>query len=140
MSVTLAKTHKRYANLRDKIAKLDQGRSSDRFDISLRFNGKSNNRNAATYAAIEHFLKSVETSDTIDGASLNAGLRRDPVYFFGSNGHLRADGTLLLDMGLFRVKPPDEVTEPWDYYTHIRTIPAVDVFRIPARGACPLSP
>ncbi len=96
--------------------------------------------NAATYAAIEHFLKNVETSDTIDGAALNIGLRREPVYFFGSSGRLRVDGTLLLDMGLFRVKPPDEVTMEWDYYKPIRTISAVDVFPVPTRDACLLSP
>jgi branched-chain amino acid transport system substrate-binding protein len=95
---------------------------------------------AATYAAVEHFLRNVETSDTIDGAALNAGLRREPVYFFGSSGQLRVDGTLLLDVGLFRVKPPDRVTEVWDYYSKIRTIPAADLSRTSARGVCPLSP
>jgi branched-chain amino acid transport system substrate-binding protein len=95
---------------------------------------------AATYAAVELFLRIVETSDTIDGVALNAALRREPVYFFGSNGQLRVDGTLLLDVGLFRVKSPDQVTEAWDYYQKIRTIPAADVFRTPARGGCPLSP
>jgi branched-chain amino acid transport system substrate-binding protein len=93
---------------------------------------------AATYAAVEHFLRTVETSDTIAGAALNAGLRRDPVYFFGSTGRLRADGTLLLDVGLFRVKPPDQVTAAWDYYAPIRAIPAAEVFRMPTRAICPL--
>ena len=96
--------------------------------------------NAATYAAVEHFLRNVETSDTISGVALSASLRRDPVYFFGSSGRLRVDGTLLLDVGLFRVKPADQVTEVWDYYKPIRTIPAIDLFGTPDRGACPLSP
>jgi branched-chain amino acid transport system substrate-binding protein len=112
--------------------------------FSQRFNGLTgrmpDKAYAATYAAVEHFLRTVETSDTIAGAALNAGLRRDPVYFFGSNGRLRADGTLLLDVGLFRVKAPDLVAAAWDYYAPIRTIPAADVFRTPPRGACPLSP
>lgn len=95
---------------------------------------------AATYAAVEHFLRTVETSDTMDGLALNVGLRRDPVYFFGSNGRLRVDGTLLLDVGLFRVKPPDQVAELWDYYKPVRIISAADVFRMTVRGACPLSP
>jgi branched-chain amino acid transport system substrate-binding protein len=62
------------------------------------------------------------------------------VYFFGSNGQLRIDGTLLLDVGLFRVKPPEQVTEVWDYYKKVRTIPAVDLSRTSAHGVCPLSP
>ena len=95
---------------------------------------------AATYAAVEHFLRGVELSDTIDGLALNAELHRQPVYFFGSSGRLRVDGTLLLDVGLFRVKPPDQAGEAWDYYKPIRTIPAADVFRPPAGGGCALPP
>ncbi len=96
--------------------------------------------NAATYAAVEHFLRSVETSDTIDGVPLNSAMRREPVYFFGSTGQLQLDGTLMLDIGLFRVKSPDQITETWDYYKQARIVRATDVFRTPARGACPLSP
>jgi branched-chain amino acid transport system substrate-binding protein len=95
---------------------------------------------AATYAAVGSFLRIVEASDTIDGVALNVGLRREPVYFFGTNGHFQVDGTLLLDMGLFRVKPPDRVSEDWDYYQPIRTISASQVFRPPTRGACQLTP
>jgi branched-chain amino acid transport system substrate-binding protein len=95
---------------------------------------------AATYAAVEHFLRNVETSDTIDGVALNGALRRQPVYFFGSSGQLRVDGTLLLDVGLYRVKSPDEVTEEWDYYKLVRNIPASDVYRKAQYGGCPLSP
>jgi branched-chain amino acid transport system substrate-binding protein len=95
---------------------------------------------AATYAAVEHLLRNIETSDTIDGMALNAALRREPVYFFGSSGQLRLDGTLLLDVGLYRVKPPDQVTEEWDYYKTIRNIPAADVFRKARYGGCPLLP
>jgi branched-chain amino acid transport system substrate-binding protein len=95
---------------------------------------------AATYAAVGDFLRIVETSDTIDGAAVNVGLRQEPVYFFGANGRLRIDGTLMLDVGLYRVKPPEEVTEVWDYYKLVRTIPAVNVFRPVSRGVCPLTP
>jgi branched-chain amino acid transport system substrate-binding protein len=95
---------------------------------------------AATYAAVGDFLRMVELSDTIDGTALNIGLRRQPVYFFGADGRLRVDGRLLLDVGLYRVKPPEQVTAVWDYYMPVRTIPAADVFRETARGGCSLSP
>ncbi len=96
--------------------------------------------NAATYAAVEHFLRTVETYDTLDGHVLSQGLRRDPVYFFGSDGRIRVDGSVLLDVGLFRVKAPDEVTATWDYYKPLRTISAAKVFRSPVTGTCRLSP
>jgi branched-chain amino acid transport system substrate-binding protein len=95
---------------------------------------------AATYAAVGHFLRIVESADTIDGAALNAGLRREPVYFFGVNGQFRLDGTLLLDVGLFRVKPPDQISETWDYYKQVRMIPAAEVFRRASPGRCTLTP
>jgi branched-chain amino acid transport system substrate-binding protein len=112
--------------------------------FSLRFNELTSRMPdkpyAATYAGVGHFLRIVESSDTIDGTALNAGMRREPAYFFGANGRLRADGALLLDVGLYRVKPPDEVAGAWDYYKLVRTVPAMDVFRQATRSACPLSP
>jgi branched-chain amino acid transport system substrate-binding protein len=95
---------------------------------------------AATYAAVGHFLRIVETADTVDGVALNIGLRRESAYFFGANGQFRVDGTLLLDVGLFRVKSPDQVTAPWDYYSPIRTISATDVYRPSSRARCMLTP
>jgi len=95
---------------------------------------------AATYAAVGHFLRAVETLDTIDGLAVNVGMRRESVYFFGSSGRIRIDGTLLLDVGLYRVKAPDQISEPWDYYTPVRIIPAVDVYRGLTRNSCSLSP
>jgi branched-chain amino acid transport system substrate-binding protein len=95
---------------------------------------------AATYAAVTDFLRIVEATDTVDGVAVNAALRQEPVYFFGTNGQLRVDGTLLLDIGLYRVKPPDQITDVWDYYKPVRTIRALDVYRPSARGACALSP
>ena len=115
----------------------DRTRSFSRrfFEVTGRMPDKSY---AATYAAVGLFLRNVEVLDTIDGAALNAGLRRVPVYFFGSAGQIRIDGTLLLDVGLYRVKPPDDVTESWDYYKPVRSILAANVYRPPARRACPL--
>ncbi len=95
---------------------------------------------AATYAAVGHFLRIVEALDTIDGLVVNVGMRQETAYFFGSSGRFRIDGTLLLDVGLFRVKPPDQIAEPWDYYAPIRIIPAVDVYRASTRPRCSLSP
>jgi branched-chain amino acid transport system substrate-binding protein len=95
---------------------------------------------AATYAAVAGFLRIVEASDTIDGTAVNLGMRRTPIWFFGANGQFRVDGTLLLNVGLYRVKPPEQVTEAWDYYKPVRSLLASDVFRPPSRGACPLRP
>jgi branched-chain amino acid transport system substrate-binding protein len=103
-------------------------------DLTQRMPDKSY---AATYAAVSDFLHIVEAVDTIDGGVINVSLRRDPVYFFGATGTIRPDGQLLLDVGLYRVKPPNEVNETWDYYKTVRAIRAADVYRTALRGACP---
>jgi branched-chain amino acid transport system substrate-binding protein len=95
---------------------------------------------AATYAAIAHFLHAVDTSDTIDGLALNARFRGAEADFFGAPCRLRADGRLLQDIGLYRVKPPERVASAWDYYQPVRVLPARDVFRSPDGEACPLPP
>ncbi len=94
---------------------------------------------AATYAAIGHFLRTVETTDTIDGVALNIGLRQEQPYFFGANGQLRFDGRLLLNLGLYRVKRQSEVAADWDYYKQTATIPARDAFRPALSGFCALT-
>jgi len=111
---------------------------SDRFN---RLTGRMPDKpHAATYAAIEHFLRTVEATDTIDGTALNIGMRREPAYFFGAGGVLRFDGKLLTELNLYRVKQPDSMTDAWDLYRPIRTISARSVFPPPVPGACPLPP
>ena len=39
-------------------------------------------------------------------------------------------------MHLFEVKSPEQSKEPWDYYTHKRTIPADQAFRPLNQGGC----
>jgi branched-chain amino acid transport system substrate-binding protein len=48
---------------------------------------------------------------------------------------LRADGRLLYDVTLYRVKRPDESRGPWDYYTAVGTLPASEAF-LPMNPAC----
>ena len=91
---------------------------------------------AATYAAIGHYLRQVEAADTLDGGVLTAGMRRETAWFFGGGGRFRPDGRLMLDMGLYRVKPRDEAAAPWDYYAPVRTVPALQAFRSSGNGRC----
>ena len=50
----------------------------------------------------------------------------DPIF---GKGRVRPDGRVIHDMHLFEVKSPEQSKEPWDYYTHKRTIPADQAFR-----------
>jgi branched-chain amino acid transport system substrate-binding protein len=93
-------------------------------------------KNQATiYAATLHFLKAMAQAGTRDARVVNAAMRTTPVAFFGHPATLRADGRLLYELPLYRVKRPEDSRGPWDYYTQIGTLPAADAF-LPLNPAC----
>lgn len=83
---------------------------------------------AAIYAASLHFLKAMAQAGTRDAVAVNKAMRAAPVQYFGHPATLRADGRLLYDVTLYRVKAPSESKEQWDYYTPVATIPAAEAF------------
>jgi branched-chain amino acid transport system substrate-binding protein len=48
---------------------------------------------------------------------------------------IRADGRVLYDVTLYRVKAPGESKGEWDFYTPIATLPAAEAF-LPMNPAC----
>ena len=70
-----------------------------------------------------------------DAVAANKAMRDTPVAFFGRPATLRADGRLLYDPVLYRVKKPTESKAPWDYYEAVRTIPQNEAF-LPMNPAC----
>jgi branched-chain amino acid transport system substrate-binding protein len=65
-------------------------------------------------------------------------MRRRPVDdAVFSDGHIRADGQMVHDMYLMRVKTPAQSKGPWDLYEIVRTIEGKDAFAPLARSACP---
>ncbi len=90
---------------------------------------------AAGYAGTMHFLKAVQQAGTRDPIAVNKAMRALPIDYFGRAGSIRADGRALYDLTSYRVKAPDQVKAPWDYYTPLATIPAADAF-LPPTPAC----
>lgn len=90
---------------------------------------------AANYACTLHFLKAMAQAGTDDPIAVNKAMRAMPVVYFGRPATLRADGRLLYDVTLYRVKRPDESRGPWDYYTAVGTLSAADAF-LPINPAC----
>jgi branched-chain amino acid transport system substrate-binding protein len=93
---------------------------------------------AATYAAVHHYLKAVQSAGSDDAKAVNAEMRRLPVDFFGRPAHIRADGRVIYDLSLYRVKSPAASRYPWDYYDKISTIPGDKAFRPEGEGGCNL--
>jgi branched-chain amino acid transport system substrate-binding protein len=90
---------------------------------------------AGIYASTLHFLKAMAQAGTDDPVAVNKAMRGMPVGYFGRAASLRADGRLLYDVTLYRVKRPEESRYAWDYYTAIGTLPAAEAF-LPMNPGC----
>jgi branched-chain amino acid transport system substrate-binding protein len=109
-----------------------------------RLNGAvPNSVQAGQYAAVLHYLKAVvamgperaRASGRAAIEQMKAMPTDDPIF---GKGRVRQDGRVIHDMHLFEVKSPAQSKEPWDYYTHKRTIPADQAFRPLDQGGCSL--
>ncbi len=70
---------------------------------------------ANIYAATLHFLKSMAKAGTRDPVAVNQAMRATPLAYFGDATTIRADGRVLHDLTLYRVKAPAESKAAWDY-------------------------
>ena len=93
---------------------------------------------ALVYTSVLHYLKGIDKAGTDEAVAANRAMRAMPVAFFGKDATLRADGRLLYDPVLYRVKTPAESKAPWDYYEKVRAIPASEAF-LPMNPACATS-
>lgn len=93
---------------------------------------------AGMYSAVTHYLHSVQAAGTDDAAQVIGKMRAMPVDdMFSRHGFLRADGRMVHDMLLVRVKTPQASKFPWDYYDVLETIPGKDAFRALSDSDCP---
>ena len=84
---------------------------------------------AGVYSSTTHYLQAVAKAGTDATDPVMAAMRAAPIDdFFAHNGQIRADGLMVHDMPLFRVKTPAESYYPWDYYLRVTTIPGAQAF------------
>lgn len=94
---------------------------------------------AGVYSSISHYLKAIQAAGTDEAKAVAAKMRELPVNdFFAKNGVVRADGRMVHDMYLVKVKKPSESKAPWDYYDILETIPGDQAFLPLAQSECPL--
>jgi branched-chain amino acid transport system substrate-binding protein len=99
-----------------------------------------NDNQVALYSSVRHYLEAVAKAGTDDAASVIKAMREAPIHdIFTANGAIRADGRVLYDRYLMRVKSPADSKYPWDYLTVVARTPAVDAFRPPGAGGCKLA-
>jgi branched-chain amino acid transport system substrate-binding protein len=91
------------------------------------------------YSAILHYLRAVRDVASDDAAKVMARMRETPINdVFVKDGTLRADGRVIRDMYLARVKKPEDSKEPWDYLDIVKTVKGTDAFRPVSESECPL--
>lgn len=94
---------------------------------------------AGQYSAVLNYLKAVELAKSDDVADVMKVIKSMPIQdAFAKNGKVRADGKMVHDMYLVRVKKPAESKAPWDYYTVLETVPGDVAFHALAESKCPL--
>ena len=104
-----------------------------------RHNAPANMIQAGVYNSVTHYLKAMQKAGTDDGKTVSKVMRELPVNdAFMKDVKIRADGRVMRDVYIFRVKAPSESKAPWDYYETTGRIPAEDAFRPAAESDCPL--
>lgn len=93
---------------------------------------------AATYSAVLHYLKSIEAAGSDNAETVAAKMREMPVRDdFTQTGSVRADGRMITDMYLVKVKSPEESKGEWDYFNILSTIPAEQTAAPLDKSTCP---
>ena len=94
---------------------------------------------AGNYSSTMHYLKAVKAAGTDDTAAVMKKMKDTPVNdFFAKNGRIRADGRMVHDMYLARVKKPEDSKTPWDYYNIRQVIAAKDAYLPLDQSECAL--
>jgi branched-chain amino acid transport system substrate-binding protein len=98
-----------------------------------------NSLQAGVYSSTMHYLRAVASAGTDDTDAVMKAMRDTPINdFFANYGRIRADGVMVHDMRLFRVKAPSESHYPWDYLDLVATVPGDQAFGPLAQSKCPL--
>jgi branched-chain amino acid transport system substrate-binding protein len=91
------------------------------------------------YGVVGHYLKAVQAANTTDAGAVMEKMRALRINdAFVKDAWLRADGQVIRDMYLMRVKTPEQSKYPWDYLEIVRTVKGEDAFRPASASACPL--
>jgi branched-chain amino acid transport system substrate-binding protein len=94
---------------------------------------------AGNYAAMTHWLKSVQAAGTTDADTVVAKMKATPVNdMYNADVKVREDGRVMHAMHLWQVKSPSEAKYPYDYCKQLVTIPPDGAWRPLSDGGCPL--
>jgi branched-chain amino acid transport system substrate-binding protein len=91
------------------------------------------------YCVVRHYLQAVQAARTSDAGTIMAKMQELPITdIFETNAKPRADGQVIHNMYLARVKTPQQSKFAWDYLEIVKTVPGDQAFRSASESACPL--
>lgn len=94
---------------------------------------------AMNYSGVLHYLKAVKAAGTTETQAVLAKMKEMPVDdLMTKQAKLRADGRLMRDVRLAKVKTPAASKGEWDVFEIGATVPGEQAFRPAAESACPL--
>lgn len=93
---------------------------------------------AGVYGSVLHYLKAVKQAGTDDPDKVAAAMRAMPINdAFTKDATIRADGRVLREMYLARVKKPEDSKGPWDYFEIVRKIEPFETVWPLSESRCP---
>lgn len=96
---------------------------------------------AGVYGSVRHYLKAIKEAGTDDPDKVAAAMKAMPINdAFTKGATIRADGRVLREMYLARVKKPADSKGPWDYFEIVRTIAPEETVWPLSQSKCPLLP
>jgi branched-chain amino acid transport system substrate-binding protein len=97
---------------------------------------KPNKTHAALYAAVTHYLKSVQAAGSTKSEDIMQAMKSRPANYFGKTAAIRDDGRAIFDLDVYEVKSPKESKGPWDLYRKVSTVSGSEAFAPMSRDRC----
>ncbi len=92
-----------------------------------------------SYSGTLHYLKGVRAAGSAATKAVMDAMRGMPVDdAFIRNGQLRADGRVVKDIALGRIKSPAQSKRDWDFIEILKTLPGDQCFRPVSESRCTL--
>lgn len=92
---------------------------------------------AVAYSSVYQYLKAAEAVGEVDNDKIMAYLKahkiNDAIY---QNATIRADGSMIHDGYVVRIKTEAEAANPWDYYEKVRAVKGEDIAFPIERSTC----
>ena len=110
---------------------------TDRY--AARMGKPPNEYNAAAYAAVMHWLKSVKAANTLDADAVAAAMHAMPVNdFYNKDVHIQENGSVPHTMYVWEVKPAAQSKHRWDVFNQVAVVPSPGAYQEPGLFGCPL--